>query len=248
MVQANGMYFQLDFGAPASMSGVTLDSSGSRTGDAPVSFAVLISDDGVAFEVVASGNGDADGITTVSFDVRTARFLRIQQFGSSATNWWSIHEIVVDGLPDGPTDLVQIRQRSASNFGIASTDGGSLEQNVFLVPEDGNDINQQWVETDVGDGFFMYQKNGTNFCLDGDNGGANRQNVYLWPCQIGNQNQIWRKDLVSGSTFRLVKSNATGFALDGGSNATSGQNVQLFDSSFSSQNIQWILNSLILNE
>jgi len=133
VVQANGMYFQLDFGAPASMSGVTLDSSGSRTGDAPVSFAVLISDDGVSFEVVASGNGDADGITTVSFDVRTARFLRIQQFGSSATNWWSIHEIVVDGLPDGPTDLVQIRQRSASNFGIASTDGGSLEQNVFLV-------------------------------------------------------------------------------------------------------------------
>ena len=31
VVQANGMYFQLDFGAPASMSGVTLDSSGSRT-------------------------------------------------------------------------------------------------------------------------------------------------------------------------------------------------------------------------
>ena len=56
------------------MGVVPLDSSGSRTGDAPVSFAVLISDDGVAFEVVASGNGDADGITTVSFDVRTARF------------------------------------------------------------------------------------------------------------------------------------------------------------------------------
>jgi len=81
-----------------------------------------------------------------------------------------------------------------------------------------------------------------------DNGGANRQNVYLWPCQVGNQNQIWRKDLVGGSTFRLVKSNATGFAIDGGSNATSGQNVQLFNSSFSSQNIQWILNSLIFNE
>jgi len=238
------MYFQLDFGSPREFSGFTLNSSGSRVGDEPAEFSVLTSNDGSQFTSVLDAVGDADGTTTVSFPATTARFLRVLQIGSRNVNWWSIHEFTVDGEAGGGT-TVQIRQRSSSNHALATNNGGTFGQNVFLFTENGNDVNQQWIETDRGNNLFTYRKNGTNFCLDGGNGGANRQNLYLWGCDSSNGNQLWLKESIGGSTFQLIKSNAQNFAIDGGDNAENRQNVQIFDrNANANQNLQWIIDEI----
>jgi len=150
----------------------------------------------------------------------------------------------VEQTPKTQEVLVQIRKSNAQGFAIESNNGGAPRQNVYLWTANAGDVNQQWIETDRGNGLYSYRKNGTNFCIDGDNGGANRQNVYLWSCDTTNQNQLWRKAPAGNGTFRLIKSNATGFALDGGNGGARNQNVKIFDSSNPSQNLNWIITPL----
>lgn len=137
------------------------------------------------------------------------------------------------------TNIVHITKRNAAGFAIDGMGGGADAQNIYLWNENQNNVNQQWVEIDRGNGYYSYQKQGTNFCIDGGNGGADRQNVYLWTCAENNQNQHWQKSSTDSGFFQLRKRNALGFALDGGSGGVDGQNVQLFDSSSTSYNLQW---------
>ena len=140
--------------------------------------------------------------------------------------------------------LVQIRKSNATAFAVESSPGGTSGQNVFLWTANANNVNQQWVEINRGDGFYSYQKNGTDFCMDGNNGGSNRQNVQLEACNSSNQNQLWQKISVGDGAVRLIKRNAGGFALDGGNGGARGQNVRIFDSSNPSQNLNWIVTRL----
>ena len=136
--------------------------------------------------------------------------------------------------------VVHIKKRNAIGFAL---DGGGANpingQNVYLWAENENNVNQQWLEIDRGDGYYSYQKQGTNYCIDGNGGGADRQNVYLWQCATNNQNQHWKKVSTDSGFFQLVKRNSPGFALDGGSGGANAQNVQLFNSSNTSYNLQW---------
>jgi len=100
-------------------------------------------------------------------------------------------------------------------------------------------VNQQWVEYDVGDDFFAYQKRNTNLCIDGGNGGARGNPVIIFPCDFDNQNQHWQKTSTDSGFFKLIKRNASGFAINGGSNGSNGQNVDLYDASNPSHNLQW---------
>ena len=138
-------------------------------------------------------------------------------------------------------NVVHITKRNATGFAIDGNKNAANSQNVYLWAENDNNVNQQWVEIDRGNGYYSYQKMGTNHCIDGGGDGANRQNVYLWQCGDNNQNQHWQKVSVGGGAFKLVKRNASGFALNGGSNGENAQNVSLWNSGSTSQNLHWII-------
>lgn len=91
-VQEPGMWFEVDFKEDLTFNYLILD-IGSSTGDAPVEWEVFVSSDGENWgEAIASGER-GNGI--ISFDEVTARYLRIEQNGSSSGNYWSIHEMYV---------------------------------------------------------------------------------------------------------------------------------------------------------
>ena len=137
--------------------------------------------------------------------------------------------------------IVHITKRNAPDFAIDGNHGGENEQNIYLWAQDENNINQQWIEIDRGNGYFTYQKMGTNFAIDGDNGGVREQNVYLFTINENNQNQHWQKIPTGGGSFKLVKRNAPEFALNGGNGGINEQNINLFDSSSTSRNLQWFI-------
>ena len=141
--------------------------------------------------------------------------------------------------PTGNGTVVQIKKRNAQDFAIDGGHNGANSQNVYLWAQNRNNVNQQWIEIDRGNGYYSYQKQNTNFCLDGNRGGANRQNVYLWECRSNNQNQHWQKVNAGSGFVKLVKRNASDFALDGGSGGSNGQNVNLYDASNASRNLHW---------
>ena len=144
---------------------------------------------------------------------------------------------------NAPSDssVVQIIKRNATGFALDGGNGAANGQNVYLWSESSNNVNQRWIETNQGGGFFSYRKQGTNHCIDGGNGGADRQNVYLWQCNDNNRNQHWQKINTGSGSVQLRKRNSTGFAINGRNGGARGQNVNLFDSSVSSQNLQWFI-------
>lgn len=142
-------------------------------------------------------------------------------------------------ISEGGTSIVHIKKRNAQGFAIDGQGGAENGQSVYLWTENTNNVNQQWIEIDRGNGYYSYQKQETNHCLDGGGGGANNQDVYLWECGENNQNQHWEKVSTDSGFFKLIKRNAPGFAINGGSGGAAGQNVNLYDSSNTSHNLQW---------
>ncbi|MEI8281096.1 MAG: hypothetical protein WCG75_01705, partial [Armatimonadota bacterium] len=63
--------------------------------DSPQGYEVRVSDDGVRWSnVIASGRGEL-GITTITFPMQHARWIRITQTGTSSLYHWSIDEFGV---------------------------------------------------------------------------------------------------------------------------------------------------------
>jgi len=90
--QIPGMWFQLELPQPTRISCVHLD-SGNDTQDYPRGYQVELSDNGKDWgQPVAKGRGNGH-LTEIRFAPATARFVRIVQTGSSAANFWSIHEL-----------------------------------------------------------------------------------------------------------------------------------------------------------
>ncbi len=146
--------------------------------------------------------------------------------------------------PGGGNDPVVAFKKGNVNFGIDGNNGGANGQNVYLWSYNQNNVNQQWVEIDRGNGYYSYQKRNTNFCLDGGNGGADAQNVYLWTCGNNNQNQHWKKINIGNGNVRLEKRNAPAFSIDGNNGGANGQNLYLWSSNSSNPNQQWTLTNL----
>ena len=88
-----GQYFEIDLQTRQRFSSIDLDTSGSRN-DFPNEYNVLVSNDGNNFNSVASGNSSS-AVTSISFSEQNARYIRIEQDGSSDRYWWSIHELNV---------------------------------------------------------------------------------------------------------------------------------------------------------
>jgi RHS repeat-associated protein len=96
--QTNGQYFQVDMGGPLSFTKITLD-AGSSTGDYPRGYAVYATNDTSNWgDPVATGVGSSQ-LVTINFSYQNARYIKVVQTGTSASNWWSIHEFNVYGIP-----------------------------------------------------------------------------------------------------------------------------------------------------
>jgi len=54
--------------------------------------------------------------------------------------------------------VVHIRKRNAQNFALDGNFGAENEQNVYLWNASEDNVNQQWIEIDRGNGFYSYQK------------------------------------------------------------------------------------------
>ena len=138
--------------------------------------------------------------------------------------------------------IVQMIKRNASNFAIDGGRGSANAQDVYLWQENDRNANQQWIETDRGNGYYSYQKLNTEHCLDGGNGGKQEQNVYLWSCNERNQNQHWLKVDVGGGHYRLEKRNAPGFSIDGNKRGENAQSIYLYESNDNNRNQHWFFN------
>lgn len=89
--QTKPFTYQVDMSAPAMISGIKVESSVAT--DAAPQLEVEISTNGTTWTPVACGDG---AITTeFSFAPVSARYVRLTQFGTSNTGWWSIHEFNV---------------------------------------------------------------------------------------------------------------------------------------------------------
>lgn len=138
--------------------------------------------------------------------------------------------------------IVQMLKRNADSFALDGNNNGADGQDVYLYSEDAENVNQQWLEVDLGDGYYTYQKLNTEYCLDGGNGGEDRQNLYLWSCSDSNQNQHWLKVDLGDGYYRLEKRNASGYSIDGNNGGEDRQSAYLWSSDDNNQNQQWYFN------
>jgi O-glycosyl hydrolase len=97
--QTPGDWVQVDLGAPATFSQISLD-TGSSTGDYVRQYEVQVSPDGTAWTAIARGAGST-GVDTIPLPTTTARFIRLVSEASSGS-WWSIGELNI-GVAPGST-------------------------------------------------------------------------------------------------------------------------------------------------
>ncbi|MDB4982236.1 MAG: S-layer domain protein [Myxococcales bacterium] len=90
--QTAGQFFQVDMGSMVSISRITMDAA-NDTSDYPRGYQVFLSSDGTHWGTNVSSGAGSPFISS-SFPKTTARYLKIVQT-SSASKWWSLHELNV---------------------------------------------------------------------------------------------------------------------------------------------------------
>ena len=92
-LQQPGMWLEIDLGEVRSVRGLVLDSARSPE-DYPRGYIVKLSTDRQQWTEMAR-NAQNGGVLDVNFSSRQARYVRIEQTGSSDRWWWSVHEITL---------------------------------------------------------------------------------------------------------------------------------------------------------
>ena len=131
-----------------------------------------------------------------------------------------------------------VMQKQNTRFAIDGSSGARRGQQIYLYDTNLDNVNQQWIEIDVGNGFYSYQKFDTSLCLDGGNGATFRQAVTIETCDSSNRNQHWRPVNLSNGSFRLEK-RGTNFSIDGNNGAQRRQVAYLWESNNNNVNQQW---------
>jgi hypothetical protein len=98
--QAATQYIEVDLGKVLAVDGLELNDS-TDTADVATSYNVQVSTDNVTFTTVATSAAAAAADLVVAFTPVSARYVRFNQTGVSATRWWSVDEIVIRCTPDG---------------------------------------------------------------------------------------------------------------------------------------------------
>jgi len=157
----------------------------------------------------------------------------------SASNYTAGPNFTTGGSGGGANPVVTMRKRNAMSYGLDGGNGGANNRTIYLYNYNANNVNQQWIEIDRGNGYYTYQKKNTNYCIDGGNGGARRNPVKLYTCGSGNQNQHWRKVSMGSGYFRLEKRNSSSYSIDGKGGGTNGQTAHLWSNNNNNQNQHW---------
>jgi hypothetical protein len=95
--QTSTDWFQLDLGSVSCVTGLTVAWPDAEAANA---YTVEVSEDAVKYVEVAEGLGEAQ--TEISFPPHSLRFIRINQLGSGASNWWRIQELQVHSRLEKP--------------------------------------------------------------------------------------------------------------------------------------------------
>jgi hypothetical protein len=108
VLQANGQWFQVDMQTTNLVAKIVMDAD-SSTNDYPRGYQVNVSNDGTNWgSPVATGAGNS-AVTNITFPRQTARYIRVTETGTNATDFWSINEFSVYGIalltPPVPTGL-----------------------------------------------------------------------------------------------------------------------------------------------
>jgi F5/8 type C domain len=101
--QATGQLFTIDMQQTRRFNRIVLE-AGPDQSDYPRGFEILTSNDAVNWVTVIAG-ARANATNDIDFVRQNARYLRIRQTGSAASNWWSIAEVNVF---DTPVDGVEL--------------------------------------------------------------------------------------------------------------------------------------------
>ncbi|MEA2698477.1 MAG: glucosylceramidase [Myxococcales bacterium] len=90
-------WYQVDFGGPIKLSGITLNNQRAFPGDYPGAYAVYGSSDGTTFKgPFVTGDGTVN-MTVIQFPERTVRAIQIKQTGTTRSAfWWQIAEFQID--------------------------------------------------------------------------------------------------------------------------------------------------------
>jgi hypothetical protein len=121
--QTPGDWVQVDLGAPATFSQISLD-TGSSAGDYVRQYEVQVSADGSTWTAIARGAGRT-GVDTIPLPATTARFIRIVSEASSGS-WWSIGELNV-GDAAGATSGDSGHLRTAAATLASGPSGGPAQ-------------------------------------------------------------------------------------------------------------------------
>ncbi|UTF58973.1 polysaccharide lyase family 7 protein [Gilvimarinus sp. DA14] len=134
-------------------------------------------------------------------------------------------------------------EKYGTGHSIDGNGGAQVGQQLYLWGTNLNNVNQQWVQLDRGNGFYSYKKEDTNLCWDAGGGGTRNQAVTLQECNAGNYNQHFAKVKIYDGTevYRFEKRNASGFSLDGNNGAAERQSIYLWNSNDDNINQQWEL-------
>jgi hypothetical protein len=96
-VQTDGQWLTIDLSRNSVFNTIKLDSDDSPD-DYPRYYEVYVSDDGETWgSAIAAGYGSSS-TTEITFDEVEARYIKIEQNGSSDDYWWSVHDIEVTGI------------------------------------------------------------------------------------------------------------------------------------------------------
>jgi hypothetical protein len=143
--QTNGMFFQVDMLTARSFTKITLD-AGSSNGDYPRAYSVYVSQDGTNWgSAVATGTGSGQ-LVTITFASQNARYIKIVQSGSSS-NWWSIHELNVYGIP--PYLLMRDGWVASASLNSSAAGSGIDGRSSTRWTTNTNQASGQWYQVDM---------------------------------------------------------------------------------------------------
>ncbi len=133
-------WVEIDLGCMQTFSELVLDATNDGT-DYPRGYTVQVSTDGSTWTQVAKGTASA-ALAAIAFASTTARYVRVNQTGTAASNFWSIDELNICGTTSGicgGSPVSYPRDGWATNPGTAASDNSTAIGNMF----DGS-INTRW--------------------------------------------------------------------------------------------------------
>jgi F5/8 type C domain len=163
--QTTGQLFTIDMQQTRRFNRVVLE-SGPDQNDYPRGFEILTSNDAVNWVTVIAG-AQANTVNDIDFVRQNARYLRIRQTGSAASNWWSIAEVNVF---DTPVDGVNL---DVDGNGFVEPEFDGLLALRYMLGLTGNSLTQDALGAGAtrttGTAIASYLNGlGTNLDLDGD--------------------------------------------------------------------------------